>query len=153
MFDTLTNVDAYHLARGNTAWAAVTDSAVRTQYILRASEWLSRSVNWIGDRAVADQALAWPRKNAQYPDGSFISESEIPLAVKAATAMVADAYRSGLDLDGRRAAGSPVKRKRIDVIETEYDTRLGTNKAVPTDALDLLFTAGLAYPPGEVLRV
>jgi len=153
MFDTLANVDAYHSERGNTAWAAVTDDATRTAYIVKATDWMSRYYNWPGLPVTPEQLDAWPRTGVFYQDGTEIASDVVPAAVKRAVAIAADLFRRGFKLDGERDATGIIKKKKIDVIETEYDTAYSTSRANPAPVTEVLLAAGLILADGELQRV
>jgi len=122
-YDTLTNVDAYHAGRGNTAWAAVVDDAAREVYIRKATDWVDRTFNFIGDLATGTQRLKWPRQYAEV-EGFTIPTNMIPWQVAEATAIVADLYRVGtFDMEGIVTNdSSAINKTKVDVIEVGYDT-------------------------------
>lgn len=72
--------DAYHAARGNTAWAG--DPAAKEAALRRGTEYLDglyRS-RWLGRLAVPGQGLCWPRACACTADGVLPSDA-IPAAL------------------------------------------------------------------------
>lgn len=119
----LTTIDAYWAARGNTDWAALAD-ADKEINMRKAADWLERNFRWRGSKATAAQRLGWPRNQAFDDDNFPVGETEAPLVVKEAEAIVADLYRQGtLDLEGivtdQTAA---VIKEKVDVIEVAYDS-------------------------------
>ena len=85
--------DTYHSARGNAAWAALAvaakEAALRqaTDYMLQVYRG-----NWKGFRAVALQALDWPRQSVLKHDGvlnEYVSYNSVPLEVQFACASLA----------------------------------------------------------------
>ncbi len=122
-YDTLANVDAYHADRGNTAWAAVVLDAAREVYIRKATGWVDRTFNFIGDQATGEQRLKWPRQFAEV-EGFLIPPTSIPWQIAEATAIVADLYRLGtIDMEGIVTNdSSAINKTKVDVIEVGYDT-------------------------------
>ena len=121
-YDTLDNVNAYWLKRGNTLWAALTDDEKEVN-IVKATDWLERNFSWRGTRATAEQRLGWPRLDAYDDDDFQIGATDAPWQVKEATAIMADIYRDGTyDLNGILTSNArSLKRQKVDVIEVEYD--------------------------------
>ncbi|WP_426314534.1 DnaT-like ssDNA-binding protein [Methylobacterium fujisawaense] len=72
--------DAYHAARGNTAWAG--DQAVKEAALRRGTEYLDDlyRTRWLGRPAVPGQGLCWPRACAWTSDG-FLPADAIPTAL------------------------------------------------------------------------
>jgi len=54
------NADAYHLAMGNTSWAALATLA-KEQALRRATQHLDTNYTFAGDRKTITQRLEWPR--------------------------------------------------------------------------------------------
>ena len=138
-YDTLANVDAYHADRGNASWALVA-SSTREVYIRKATDWVDRTFNFIGDLATGEQRLKWPRQFAEV-EGFLLSSTAIPRQVAEATAIVADLFRLGtFDMEGIVTNdSSSINKTKVDVIEVGYDTgkRL-LGPAVPTHVYQLL---------------
>lgn len=83
-YASLAFVDQYHLDRGNTKWTGA--NAVKQAGIVRATDYVDKRfrVRFRGTRSSAEQALQWPRVNAQNDNGFFITD--IPTAIKQAIA-------------------------------------------------------------------
>lgn len=83
--------DAYHLARGNTAWAEVAD---KEGALRRATDYMAQAYRsrWKSFRATSTQALDWPRAYVEIQDapsgyGSFAAyypNNSVPAEVKRA---------------------------------------------------------------------
>lgn len=126
-FVTVAECDAYCDARLNAdAWNNEPDDDQKARALIGATQELS-NLNWIGDgRATTTQSLAWPRAFALNPDVPWIGITyygltEIPKRVKDATCELALQFLilGTTDL----AALDPtlnVRRKKVDVLETEY---------------------------------
>jgi hypothetical protein len=110
--------DDYHEKRGNAAWDSVLDkeAALRkaTDYMLQ----VYRS-RWQGTRLTTTQALDWPRSNVGIDVYTTVDDDIVPVEVKNACAELAlKTYSAELYED----IGQKVKRKKVDVIEIEYES-------------------------------
>jgi hypothetical protein len=92
------------------AWIALTDDQKGAR-LVAATRRLDL-LNWSGERADGDdvQDAQWPRTGVVYPDGSAVSESEVPQDVEDATAVTA----GSIELDAKNAdvgtSGSNTKK-------------------------------------------
>lgn len=68
-----------------------------------------------------DQSLAWPRKGAFDFFGQPILENSIPFQIKHAHAEVALLSYKGIPLAPTINSGPLLKRKRVDILEWEWD--------------------------------
>lgn len=115
---------AYALARGVTLSA--TDSVVEIQ-LLKAMDYLQSLTQayqgwkrWppsLG-QFEHEQALAWPRTGVII-DGYSLNSDVIPQALKNAQCQLVIEIFNGVDIMPT-GTGNPVKRKKVDVLETEY---------------------------------
>lgn len=122
-YTTEADASAYFDERLNVgAWtAASADDKARA--LISATRWVDTQ-GFRGARATDAQALAWPRVDVPDPDSrtdADIADDVIPVAVaqavcEVALAMLAAGSTDLLAVDG--TAG--VKRKKVDVLETEY---------------------------------
>lgn len=114
-----TYADDYHEKRGNMTWNSVTDKEAALRKATDYMQQVYRS-RWQGLRSVTDQALDWPRSGVVVNDEEIIvPENIIPGDIKKACAELAlKTYTQELLED----QGQQVKRKKVDVIEIEYDT-------------------------------
>jgi hypothetical protein len=138
-YETLANVRAFWAERGDTAWASLTDAAAEV-LIIKATDYVDRTWEYIGTKATGTQRLKWPRTDAEV-EGFALSETEVPRYVEEATAEIAELYRLGTyDLQGivTNDAAALTKQK-VDVIEVEYDAakRL-QGGAVPSHVYEIL---------------
>ena len=88
------DADAYHLARGGTAWAAAT-TGVKEAAILEATTWLNGQ-SWKG-RKVASRTMAWPRADVVDGDGWPVATDTVPEVVGMACAELAGEIVAGSD--------------------------------------------------------
>lgn len=113
------DADTYHAARGNAAWGSLSADS-KEAALRRATDYMGQAyrLRWAGQRATSTQALDWPRTGAVV-DGYDVPTDAVPVAVARACAVLAlTASTEDLSPDLERA----IKRERVDVIETEYDT-------------------------------
>lgn len=119
-YDTLANVRAYWAARGDTYWAALSDAAAEV-LIIKGTDYVDRTWEYIGDKATGTQRLKWPRKGAKV-EGFPLSESDVPWQVGEATAQIAELYRQGAyDLEGVVTNDAAISMEKVDVITVQYD--------------------------------
>lgn len=119
-FVTLDETEEYHETRGNSSWLSNTDDDAKEAAIIRASDFIN-TLNFKGVRYTGDQALCFPRSNLYDAEGYLLAETAVPAKVKAAQqeAALKELLSPGcLTVDQKR--GGRVKRKKIDVLETEY---------------------------------
>ena len=138
--------------------SALNDAAV-TALILKATDYLeSLAPFYVGSIAVATQAISWPRKNVQYPDGSDFPSSgatSIPSNLKNAQCQLCLEQNAGVELlvtTDHNATGGFVVRRKIDVLETQYSERIGTSKQPVMPKVDR-WLQGLLAPIPNGLRV
>lgn len=119
--DSLASVEAadlYHADRGAAAWAAL--SADRKAQCLRlATDYMGQvyAAAWQGVRAVAGQALDWPREGVVAFETVEVLANIVPPAVANACALLAlKASTAVLAPD----LGQAKKRVKVGPIETEY---------------------------------
>jgi hypothetical protein len=120
----LAEVTAYHLLRGNAAWAAIATDALKEAAIVKATDYIGQvyRLRWSGYRFSDTQALDWPRFEVPRKDSvsiwSYWPYDEVPTEVKNACAELAlKASTDELSPD----LGQGVVREKVDVIEVEYD--------------------------------
>lgn len=112
-------VATYLGARGVSAtWDAATSPAQEAA-IIEATSFLDTNFKWVGRIVDVDQPLGWPRLCAYDREGRALSD--IPTAVKNATAELANIALGGRLSAPQLAAGTPVKRERVGDVEMEYD--------------------------------
>lgn len=138
----VTTADAYFEARAfSSAWTSVVDPEIKKQALIYATTLLDRE-RWAGAKGATytvalTQALAWPRRWAQTLEADaapeliseyfidiglgYFSELTIPLPIVRATCELAlEILRAGTTDPFTKDSTRNVKRKRIDVLETEY---------------------------------
>lgn len=112
------------------------DTAAQEAVLRRAAIQMN-TFNWKGSRAVAGQALAWPRKGVTRDD-QFVSSTSIPREIE--QGQMALAFEI-LAMEAKQAeaetASGPVKREKVDVLEVEYAAPapiVNTGKLLPVAA-------------------
>lgn len=129
-FCTLTFADAWHLARGITLWATMSD-AEKEAAIVRAAGYMQQEyrLRWYGSRVGTTQALDWPRYDVPRADvaggcGYYLT-TVVPIEVQQANAELALKAAAGdLWVD----EGQRVKREKVDVLEVEYQDGTSARK-------------------------
>lgn len=119
---------AYHLKRGNAAWATVIDDTTREQLLRKATDYMEQAYRerWKQFRVYSTQALSWPRAWVQMPDApygygsfaAFIPNNVVPTEVKSACAELGLLAVSG---DLNPLLDRRTTKEKVDVIEVEYD--------------------------------
>lgn len=138
-YSTLAAVRAYWADRGDTAWAALSDAAAEV-LIRKATDYVDRNWDFIGDKANGAQRLKWPRKFAEV-EGFLLDDTTIPWQVQEATAEAAELLRLGtFDLQGVVTDdAAAIQMQKVDVITVQYDTSKRLQGAdVPTHIHKLL---------------
>ena len=93
-YTSVADADAYHLARGGTAWAAATTGA-KEAAILEATLYLN-GLSWKG-RKVSARTMAWPRADVVDGDGWPIATDTVPEVVGMACSELAGEIVAGAD--------------------------------------------------------
>ncbi len=138
-YNSLAAVRAYWDARGDTAWADLDDSAAEA-LIRKATDWVDRSFEFIGDKATGTQRLKWPRQYAEV-EGFQLDSSTIPWQVEEATALVAEMFRLGsYNMEGIVTDDTAaISLTKVDVITVQYDTaRRLQGGSIPSHVIELL---------------
>ena len=121
------DADAYHTARGNTAWADL-DTGDKEPALVRATDYMLQVYRqrWKGVRMQATQALDWPRSGVytepflhgavgEYP--YLVADDIVPSDIARACAKLAlKAVTADLAPDLERAT----KREKVGPLEVEY---------------------------------
>jgi len=100
-------------------WYGYTD-AQKEEALVRAGEYLN-SLKWKGTKLYYNQGMSWPREGVYDEDDLLIPYTIIPAQIKNAQmegAKVELASNGALQSDLDR--GGKVKRKKVDVLETEW---------------------------------
>lgn len=140
-YGTVSDANAYHLARGNTAWTGADDlklaALVRgTSYIdgrfrrLSCQRWLSM---FPGRKSGGyAQETEWGRDGATDNEGNEIPDGEIPVLVENATyeAALLELQTPGV-LSPIFIASQLVRREKVGPIEVEYTAASATDSTLP----------------------
>jgi hypothetical protein len=147
-FASVADADLYHSNRGNTAWAAIASTALKEAALRKATDYMEQyyRLRWLGYRHTEDQALSWPRDEVQRSDFTYLNQfsfypnDTVPAEVKNACAELALKASSGALLADLTQG---VKRKKVDVLEIEYDQYSPqTKRYVAIDRLLAPFLSG-----------
>ena len=99
-----------------TKWNSINDEA-RSRHLATASRRLSR-LTFVGRPVTEDQALAWPRLEVFYPDGTPVANDAVPDSVADVTILIAG------DLALNRTVEQSVRRKLDLRVDREKDRTL-----------------------------
>lgn len=127
----VTEADAYHLSRGNTAWENL-DDEVKEQNLRRATEYLDAvyGARWLGDTAFEGQSLDWPRSSVLTdterttywtPFSYYLATSPLPKQLRRATAELALKSATGTELTPDQ--GPAVKQETVGPITVIYQDK------------------------------
>lgn len=151
-YGTQAEANTYQSDRGNLPWGSIAGGA-KNQHLIKAHDWLERTFRYVGRKATDAQTSAWPRTEA-YDNVDDYQITGTPEAVKEAQFIIADLYRDGsYDLEGivNDTVGA-VKKEKVDVLETEWDTSRRTRGPdILTHVYQLVSPYVLAQ--GTLLRV
>lgn len=129
----VTDADAYFLARANTAWAALTTGA--KEAALRQGADYLEGYRWKGERLTSAQALAWPRSGVVV-DG--VTAAAVPEAIRRANAELAvRASQGALSVD----VGAAVKSEQVGPISVTYQD--GARQQTRFEAVERMIAAYL----------
>ena len=143
-YGSIEGANAYHLARGNTAWLPSPDDG-KEAALIRASTWIDGIYGgrFPGTRTNGrDQALAWPRTGAVDREGYELPVDEVPREVEQA------AYEAALrefvapgSLSPDYTPASGVKSETVGPISVTYrdGVTLDGYRPIATAVDDLLF--------------
>ena len=81
-YASVAEADTYHAAYGNTAWAAISTSALKEAALRKAAQYIDTKA-FLGIKTASTQALEWPRYNV-IVDGYDVLSNAIPNGIKVA---------------------------------------------------------------------
>lgn len=119
-YASVAETQAYAAAHGVT----LADAAAVEQMLLDAALYLE-SLKYKGERTHAVQALSWPRSDVEHDGRTFASDAVPTAIVRAQMQLVLELHAGILLWESASAVASGkkfVKRKKVDVLETEYAT-------------------------------
>jgi hypothetical protein len=149
---TVAFADAYHNARGNSAWTGT--DAVKESALIRATDYIEQvySGRWIGHQQSDNQDLSWPRTflHPFLSSNDYHVSGQIPKSLKQAVCVLAlESFTDELNPVRDRA----IRREKVDVIEVEYMDNARNGKSRPAiDGLLRPYLNGTALN-GQVVRV
>lgn len=141
-YGTVADADAYHLARGNTAWAGTNpqkEAALTrgSDYVDLRYRWMTSCGHWesmfpgqrTGGRA---QEREWPRTGAVDYSGNPIPDDEVPIEVEHATyeAALRELVSPG-SLSPDFIPGGQVTKEKVGPVEVQYAEAKWNPNATP----------------------
>ena len=98
------------------------DTAAHEDQLRRATAYINRVYNFVGDAQYQTQAMAWPRLTTQLIDGWPINPDTVPQDIKDAEAELAFLVHGGTDLMATVTGGSTRRTKsKAGIVETETE--------------------------------
>lgn len=154
------DADLYNANLGRAEWSSL-DTDVKAAALIKATQFIDASFQWIGSRMFRVQALAWPRHAGLDASGDSILLTDrdnfeiegIPAFVPKAVAEAAFLSLSN-DLFQVADPNGKVIRDKTDVLETEYQPDSPSLKpAAPTlfAAVNLLLRGLYSAPTGGMV--
>ena len=133
-YSTLVAADAYHLARGNTAWAAGLEDN-KNAAMLRGSEYIDQAYRTAFPGYKTDlraQLREWPRVDAYDDQGNYLASDAVPVEAFDATyeAALRELANPGSLLPDYLPTGQK-KRVKVDVIDITYELPNGAQASLP----------------------
>jgi hypothetical protein len=125
-------VDQYCRKRGHTSWSESSNNTLKEAAIIRAMDYIE-TLTYNGEKADSTNILKFPRSGI-YLENILVESDEIPLQLKYALcegSVVELDNKSGLFSTTQGSSGN-IKRKRTDVLETEYFRPGNINTPYPT---------------------
>lgn len=121
-------------------WSLIADATTKEKLIRWATRILDERVRWYGKKTHTTSGLAWPRTQVRDRENELIEDNVIPLAVRIATAELADHLISG---DPETAnTGSNITDIQVDVVMLKFDARLDAER-FPPNLSKILYGLGL----------
>jgi hypothetical protein len=145
---------AYHLARGNAAWAAVASDTVREQLLRKATDYMEATYRerWAGYRKTSTQSLSWPRYEVPIRDSvtsgvytAYYANDEVPTIVARACA---DLALRAIDGDLAADLDVPVTSETVGPISVTYAE--GARQTTTYRAVDAMLSPFLASAGGMI---
>ena len=132
-------------------WGLIADVETKEKLIRWASRILDERVRWFGKKTHPTSGLAWPRTQVRDRENELIEDNVVPLAVRIATAELADHLISG---DPETAnTGSNITDIQVDVIMLKFDARLAVEKFPPNLSKILLGLGLMSFGRGGPKRI
>jgi len=122
--ETYITIVEYQSYLTNYGYAADTGTDAEIEAAMRRGMIKIESFAYKGEHTNSDQALSYPRVNVSYR-GKYIDSDEIPTGLKNATAEATRLERATSGILSQSVTKN-IKKKKIDVLETEYFSPSGS---------------------------
>jgi hypothetical protein len=115
-------VAEYSAYADNFGWVIGNDTAAHEDQLRRATAYINRVYNFVGQTQYQTQSMAWPRLTTQLIDGWPINPDVVPQDIKDAEAELAFLVHGGTDLMATVTGGSTRRTKsKAGIVETETE--------------------------------
>lgn len=117
-YNSVSSAGTYMLNRTDPNWTSASTDA-KEKALFQGGMYLN-SLTWKGSKTTRDQSMDWPRVGVYDDDGFLYDDNMVPEDVKTAQIEAGLLDLGGYDLFPVNTPASKVKRKKIDVLETEF---------------------------------
>jgi hypothetical protein len=115
-------VAEYSAYADNFGWVIGNDTAAHEDQLRRATVYINRVYNFVGQTQYQTQSMAWPRLTTQLIEGWPINPDVVPQDIKDAEAELAFLVHGGTDLMATVTGGSTRRTKsKAGIVETETE--------------------------------
>jgi len=115
-------VAEYSAYADNFGWVIGNDASAHEDQLRRATVYINRVYNFVGDTQYQFQSMAWPRLTTQLIEGWSINPDTVPQDIKDAQAELAFLVHGGTDLMATVTGGSTRRTKsKAGIVETETE--------------------------------
>ena len=153
-YGTLADYEAYVVANIDPNFNGHGHDSVHEMHLRRATQYLDRAYNWIGQPTTSTQALAWPRYTSELVNGFAVPADSIPPAIISAQFEIAYALETaGVNPFATLTEGA-TKRTRAKAgpveSETEYQSGRTLPRFVAVEGLVKRYTLGGPIGGGQI---
>ena len=157
-YTSVIDADTFNEQRGRSAWLSLEDDE-KAAALIKATEFIDGTFNWIGRKTTQEQALQWPRNDVDdYGETILVTDRDgfeitgVPAGVKKAVAEAAFLSLSE-DLFQVDDPQGKVIRKKTDVLETEYqpETVVTVKKPSVFDSVNSLLKGLYSFSSGGMV--
>jgi len=117
-FNSYVSVDELKTFASGRGYEMSADTTICEQLLIQAMDYLE-SVNWRGNRADPEQALAWPR-NGVTVDGVPVNKAVVPAKIKSAQCRLAVEAQE-TDLSPTKSGGAVTLERVEGAVTVQYD--------------------------------
>jgi len=121
-------------------WATQTTDE-KEKYLVRASKYIDRTIQWNGTRVDDESGLRWPRSGVYDADSFEIPDDVIPEVLQEAVCEVASLLATGTDWT-QPQDGRGIKDLKADVVEISFNSTQAMRASLPDYVINMLSDLG-----------